>query len=74
MFPKLKERIITINRKHSSKVFKWKSFEIEAKSQILIKKKQLFKDFSTRKHIEGLHYFQLQVNGQLFEKIDWTLV
>ena len=62
------------NKKHNSKVFKWKSFEIEAKSQILIKKKQLFKDFSTRKHIEGLHYFQLQVNGQLFEKIDWTLV
>jgi 3-methyladenine DNA glycosylase AlkC len=62
------------NKKHSSKVFKWKSFEIEAKSQILIKKKQLFKDFSTRKLVEGLHYFQLQVNGQLFEKIDWTLV
>lgn len=62
------------NNKHNSKVFKWKTFELAPKSAISLSKKQIFKDFSTRKHVEGVHYFQLQVNGQLHEKIAWTLL
>jgi len=51
------------NGKHSKKVFKLKTFEAPKSQIVKLKKKQLFKDFSTRKHNHGEHKIALIING-----------
>lgn len=47
----------------SPKVFKLKEIMLQPKQRALISKKQLFKDFTTRKHSAGEHLVEVQVNG-----------
>lgn len=47
----------------SEKVFKWKNLTLGAREKIQFSKRQLFRDFSTRKHHAGAHRIELQVNG-----------
>lgn len=49
--------------KTSSKVFKWKMLDIAPFERITLRKKQLIKDFSTRKHHPGKHTLTIQING-----------
>lgn len=48
----------------SEKVFKWKEMELPAGATVEISKKQVVKDFSTRKHYPGFHRIELIINGQ----------
>ncbi|MDO9000899.1 MAG: DNA alkylation repair protein [Bacteroidota bacterium] len=52
----------------SPKVFKLKEITLKPKEKISISKKQVLKDFSTRKHFSGLHYLEIQVNGKVLSK------
>lgn len=61
------------NGKHQTKVFKLKELTLSALETISITKKQLFKDFSTRKHYMGQHYVLLLINGKVFGKIGFIL-
>lgn len=47
----------------SAKVFKWKEVELAAGASLELKKKQVVKDFSTRKHYAGFHKVEFTVNG-----------
>jgi 3-methyladenine DNA glycosylase AlkC len=48
----------------SPKVFKLKELELASKNTEHLKKKQVFKDFTTRKHFAGKHLLEIQVNGK----------
>jgi 3-methyladenine DNA glycosylase AlkC len=58
---------------HSLKVFKLKEIQLKPKQKIVISKKQLLKDFSTRKHYTGTHFIELQVNGKSYGKLAFKL-
>lgn len=58
---------------HSPKVFKLKEFELQPKEKITITKKQLIKDFSTRKHFAGTHFLELQINGTVLDRLTFEL-
>ena len=47
----------------SAKVFKWTEIELPAGGALELVKKQTLRDFSTRRHYEGRHRVELQVNG-----------
>jgi 3-methyladenine DNA glycosylase AlkC len=50
--------------KPSPKVFKLTEIDLGPGEQIELNKRQLFKDFSTRKHYAGKHVIQIMVNGK----------
>ena len=58
----------------SPKVFKLKELELNSKASEHIKKKQVFKDFTTRKHFAGKHLLQIQVNGKQLAQSSFELV
>ncbi len=58
-------------KKH--KIFKLKEFNLKSKQEIHISKKQIFKDFSIRKHKEGLYKLVLFVNGKEYFKCDFII-
>lgn len=51
----------------SPKVFKLKELVLLPKQRLSITKKQMFKDFTTRKHNGGEHRLEIQVNGKIIE-------
>ncbi len=57
----------------SAKVFKLKELELKAKEKISISKKQMIKDFTTRKHFSGEHLLEIQVNGKVLAKLAFKL-
>ncbi|PBQ30254.1 DNA alkylation repair protein [Sphingobacteriaceae bacterium] len=57
----------------SAKVFKLKDVELKAKETIHISKSQTFKDFTTRKHFAGIHEIEIQVNGKVLAKNNFTI-
>lgn len=65
---------IKANGKHSSKIFKLAKREFETNEKVSFRKKQSFKNFTTRKIYPGLHYLELQINGKRFGKIDIEVI
>jgi 3-methyladenine DNA glycosylase AlkC len=57
----------------SPKVFKLKELVLKPKQKITVSKKQVFKDFTTRKHFMGKHKVEIQVNGKIMDKKDFNL-
>ena len=57
----------------SAKVFKLKELELKPKEKISISKKQIIKDFTTRKHFAGEHLLEIQVNGKVYGKLKFDL-
>lgn len=57
----------------SPKVFKLKECELKPNQTLHIKKSQLFKDFSTRKHYAGKHHVELLINGKTYGKNEFLL-
>lgn len=49
----------------SRKVFKWKEVELPPGKSVTLKKRQLFMDFTTRKHHSGDHAIDILINGQV---------
>lgn len=58
----------------SAKVFKLKEFELGVKQSITILKKQVLKDFTTRKHYAGKHKVEIQVNGKVLASASFDLI
>lgn len=57
----------------SAKVFKWKELRVEAGETISLAKRQVVKDFTTRKHHPGLHRVEILVNGAVFAEGEFVL-
>ncbi|MEO6305220.1 MAG: DNA alkylation repair protein [Bacteroidia bacterium] len=57
----------------SEKVFKLKELVLKPKEKIQITKKQMIKDFTTRKHFAGEHFLEIQVNGKVLAKLKFNL-
>ena len=58
----------------SPKVFKLKELDLKPKQKIGLKKSQLIKDFTTRKHFAGKHILEIQVNGKVLGKLDFAIL
>ena len=56
------------NGKLGPKVFKWTEKTLPAGGSVKLKKKQSFKNVSTRKHYPGEHFVEIQVNGKALAK------
>jgi len=61
------------NGKHSPKVFKLKQITLQPGEQVTIKRKHGLKPISTRKYYQGPQFFQPQVNGQGYGKVEVML-
>lgn len=57
----------------SRKVFKLKELELKPKATETIVKKQVFKDFTTRKHYKGTHAVEIIVNGKSYGQKEFEL-
>lgn len=55
------------------KVFKWKVLELKAGENLTIKKQHPMKQTTVRKLYSGKHMIELQLNGQLMERSEFTL-
>ncbi len=55
------------------KVFRWRKFVLKAGEKKNLTKKHPFKDLSTREHVEGEQFLQVQYNGQLTTKKKFLL-
>ncbi|MEI6020109.1 MAG: DNA alkylation repair protein [Bacteroidota bacterium] len=58
----------------SPKVFKLKEIDLAAGQSMLMSKKQVMKDFTTRKHHAGEHLLEIQVNGKRLASKAFVLV
>ncbi len=58
----------------AKKVFKLKELTLAPNQHIHIVKKQLLKDFTTRKHYKGLHLLEINVNGKTLGSKTFKLV
>ncbi|WP_316818343.1 DNA alkylation repair protein [Pedobacter nyackensis] len=57
----------------SKKVFKLKEITLLPGQLILVSKRQLFKDLTTRKHYTGKHLVEIMVNGKGYGNIEFDL-
>jgi hypothetical protein len=55
------------------KVFKWTVLDLPARGEAVLEKRQLLRDFTTRKHHAGQHRVELQVNGVRLTGADFLL-
>jgi 3-methyladenine DNA glycosylase AlkC len=59
--------------KTNPKVFKLKTLELKPKENRRIIKKHSLKPVTTRKYYPGMHQLEIQVNGKIYQKINWLL-
>lgn len=57
----------------SPKVFKLTELNLQGGETVSISKKQVMKDFTTRKHFAGKHVVEIQVNGKVLDKTTFVL-
>ena len=62
------------NGSASAKVFKWTELDLAAGASVSLRKRQVVRDFTTRRHFAGQHLVELQVNGQRLAANKFTLV
>lgn len=48
----------------AAKVFKWKEIALSGGATVSLRKKQMIRDFSARKHYSGTHLVEVQINGK----------
>ncbi len=58
----------------AAKVFKWKTFDLEAGSTQRLATRQVIRDFSTRRHHPGRHAVDLLVNGRVMASAAFDLL
>ncbi len=66
--------LMRANGKQTAKVFKHKKITIEPGQVLQIEKKHGFRPVTTRNYYPGAHAIQPQINGRLFDRIDFELV
>jgi len=59
--------------KVSIKVFKWKTLDLLPRETLTLTKRQVIRDFSTRRHHAGRHRIELQINGRRLAETTFTL-
>jgi 3-methyladenine DNA glycosylase AlkC len=57
----------------SAKVFKWTTLDLPPHGTVELAKRQLIRDFSTRRHHAGRHRVELQINGRRLAESAFTL-
>lgn len=58
----------------ATKVFKWKTLDLPPRATQQLEKRQMIRDFSTRRHHPGRHRIELQINGQRLATTAFVLV
>jgi 3-methyladenine DNA glycosylase AlkC len=58
----------------SQKVFKWKQLDLPAGETVMLSKRQVIRNFTTRRHHPGRHVIELQINGRRVAETVFTLV
>lgn len=64
---------VKANGSTAEKVFKWTELDLPAGGRSELAKSQVIRDFTTRKHYEGDHKVELQVNGQRVAEATFSL-
>lgn len=64
---------VRANGKQTSKVFKLTKRTLEPGKRIQLTKKHSFAEISTRRYYPGIHALSIQINGQEFPKVEFTL-
>lgn len=64
---------LTSTGKISPKVFKIGEYRVDADSSLPIRRRQSFKNFTTRKHFKGKHTLTILVNGKARAQQDFTV-
>ena len=64
---------VKANQSQAPKVFKLTAAELAAGGALEIKKSHHFKKITTRTYYSGLHVLELQINGAVVGKREWTL-
>ncbi|MCS6242909.1 MAG: DNA alkylation repair protein [Opitutus sp.] len=57
----------------AEKVFKWKQLTLAAGESVTLSKRQVIRDFSTRRHHPGRHRVELQINGRRLAAGEFSL-
>ncbi|MGB0881576.1 MAG: hypothetical protein ACPGSO_01395, partial [Vicingaceae bacterium] len=65
---------VKANGSTSNKVFQLSEFSLKANTQKHFKRKQWFKELSTRKHYPGEHKITLVINGDEKDEIELNLI
>lgn len=65
--------LLRANGCHQGKVFKWRALKLGAGETVSLQGWHHFREVTTRRHYPGRHFLQLQVNGQLSQKLDFML-
>ncbi|BDX06698.1 DNA alkylation repair protein [Planctobacterium marinum] len=63
-----------VNGKLAPKVFKWKVIDTWNGASLTLTKKHSFKPVTTRRYYPGLHKIQVQINGEVFDEVSFTLM
>jgi hypothetical protein len=58
----------------SAKVFKLKTLELAGFGSEVVARRQVIRDFTTRKHHVGRHGVRVMVNGEVLGQTDFTIV
>ena len=61
------------NGQTSPKVFKWKIAELKAGQTLKLSKTHHFKPITTRVYYAGVHHVEVQINGEVWARADFTL-
>jgi 3-methyladenine DNA glycosylase AlkC len=59
--------------KAAEKVFKWTTLDLSPRAAHTLIKRQVIRDFSTRKHHAGIHRVELQINGRRLAESSFRL-
>ena len=62
------------NGKTAAKIFKLKVFELAGGASVDIAKSHHLKKITTRRYYPGSHAIEIQVNGAIHARADWTLI
>jgi hypothetical protein len=65
--------LVRANGRLTAKVFKHKKLSLKPGQVIQLQKKQSFRPITTRKYYPGIHAIRPQVNGVLFDQVEFEL-
>jgi 3-methyladenine DNA glycosylase AlkC len=65
--------LLRANGQQTAKVFKHKKITLQPGQVVQIRKKQSFRPVTTRKYYPGAHAVAPQINGQIFDRVEFEL-
>jgi hypothetical protein len=64
---------VKANGQRQPKVFKLRAFALEAETAVTVEKSHSFRPVTTRTYYPGVHRLEIQVNGIIAARVDFTL-